>query len=453
MRRVRRLLTLGLVSLACMAVGTLPAVADHQPAAESLPTTTPVKHFIFLMQENHSFDNYFGTYPGADGIPEGTCMPVDSDDPAGRCVEPFHIGDSPITDLGHTARVFEGQYNAGENDGFVSAFTDEGDRTDQAMGYYDGRDIPYYWNVADNYVLFDRFFTSARGGSVWNHMYWIAGVPGSSADSIPVDGLPDVTTIFDRLEEAGVSWKFYVQNYDPTITYKTYVEHEDTGRNAQVVWAPLLALPRYVEDPELFSHIVSLDEYYDDLANGTLPAVSYIVPSGASEHPPGSIRAGERFVRTLHTALMRSSAWSSSAFLWAYDDWGGWYDHVVPPQVDEYGYGYRTPALLVSPYAKKGVVDSTLLDFTSGLAFIEENWGVEPLAERDERAESFTSAFDFEQAPREPVLVPDTREVVERPPSPTATIYASYALAPAMGLLVAAAVGVDSWRRRRAGAR
>jgi phospholipase C len=448
-RRLGRALIVVVLGLGGLLLGASTAFADHQTAAERLPTTTPVKHFIFLMQENHSFDNYFGTYPGADGIPDGTCMPDDPADPSAGCVRPYHIGDKPITDLGHTARVFDGQLNAGANDGFVSAFTAEGDRTDQAMGYYDGRDIPYYWNVADNYVLFDRFFTSARGGSVWNHMYWIAGVPGSTADSIPPEGLPDTPTIFDRLEEAGVSWTFYVQNYDPTITYKTYVENEDSGRNAQVVWAPLLALPRYVDDPELFSHIAPLDQYYDDLANGTLPAVSYIVPSGASEHPPGSIQAGERFVRTLHTALMRSSAWSSSAFLWAYDDWGGWYDHVVPPQVDEHGYGYRTPALLVSPYAKTGVVDSTPLDFTSGLAFIEQNWGVAPLAQRDAQAQTFLSAFDFDQEPREPQLVPDTRAQVAPLTSPTSTIYASYALAPAVALVVAAVGGLESWRRRR----
>ena len=121
---------------------------------------------------------------------------------------------------------------------------------------------------------------------------------------------------------------------------------------------------------------------------GTLPAVSYIVPAGASEHPPGRIQAGERFVRSLLNALASSSSWKDSAFTWTYDDWGGWYDHVKPPQVDRYGYGFRAPALLVSAYARRGHVDHTQLDFTSILKFIEENWNLKPLAARDAAANS-----------------------------------------------------------------
>ncbi len=318
------------------------------------------------------------------------------------------------------------------------------------MGYYDDRDIPYYWNVADEYVLFDRFFTSAGGGSVWNHMYWIAGVPGNpEGDSIPSEGFGDIPTIFDRLEAKGVSWKFYIQNYDSGITYRTYRTVDDANKGAQVVWAPVLAYERFLDDPRLFGKIVPLEEYYRDLSEGTLPSVAFMVPSGASEHPPGSVAAGERFVRTLHTALMRSSAWSSSAFLWTYDDWGGWYDHVVPPQVDPYGYGYRAPALLVSPYARKGHIDSTTLDFTSGLKFIENNWGVDPLAERDRNANDIVSAFDFSSPPRLPVLLADTREARETYVSRQSDIYRAYA-AGVLGPAGAIVLGVllTRWRRR-----
>ena len=175
-------------------------------------------------------------------------------------------------------------------------------------------------------------------------------------------------------------------------------------RGAQVVWVPLLAFPRFLDDPELFKHIVPIEEYYDDLANGTLPAVSYMVPSGASEHPPGSIAAGEAFVRTLVTSLQRSSAWSSSAFMWTYDDWGGWYDHVRPPSVDTYGYGFRAPLLIVSPYAKEGHIDHNTADFTSQLAFIERNWRIAPLTARDARAYPLGDAFDFSKGPRPPVI-------------------------------------------------
>jgi phospholipase C len=411
-----------------------PAPADS--AIERRATTTPIKHFITLMQENHSFDNYFGTYPGANGIPEGTCMPIEPDDPAQGCIQPFHIEDRAITDLGHSAGVFRAQYADGEMNGFVSVFARQGqENADQSMGYYDDRDIPYYWNVADSYVLFDSFFTSGKGGSVQNHVYWVAGQPGVPdpyRDSVPAEGW-DMRTIFDDLDEAGVSWKFYVQNYDPSINLR----NKGAGdKSAQVVWVPLLNFPRYLDDPEQMAKIVDLEQYYVDLAEGTLPEVAYIVPSGASEHPPGSIAAGEAFVRTLLNSLKRSSAWSTSAFVWTYDDWGGWFDHVPPPQVDEFGFGFRAPTLLVSPYAREGFVDSTVLDFTSILKFIQENWGLPPLAARDAAANNFLGAFDFDAPPRAPVLLGVSRTVVEPKRPNQVVVYAGYGSAIAFGVAV-----------------
>jgi phospholipase C len=403
----------------------------HQPR-------TPIRHLITLMQENHSFDNYFGSFPGADGPPTDACMPADLTDPAQGCVKPFHLAKRPITDLGHSREVFERQYRVGRMDGFVSAYRHEGLNGENAMGYYDDRDLPYYWNVADRYVLFDRFFTSAAAGSVWNHMFWVTGTPGNfQADLVPKGGFKDLPTIFDRLEEAGVSWKFYVQNYDPTINLRTANNPSKGDRVSQVIWVPPLLYARFLDNPKLSSHIVDLDEYFRDLRQGTLPAVSYVVPSGASEHPPGSIQAGERFVRGLLNALAASSAWSSSAFTWTYDDWGGWYDHVKPPKVDRYGYGFRAPTLLVSAYAKPGEVVHTQLDFTSILRFVEDNWNLKPLAERDANANSIADGLDFTQPPRPAEFIPAERapqgaaEAARRP-----VIYGAYGLA----LLFAAAL-------------
>lgn len=426
------------------------ALAAPAAGGAAVEPKTPIEHFIVLMQENHSFDNYFGTYPGADGIPEGTCMPRDPTEVNQTCVEPMHLGDRPVVDLDHNRETFLNQLRGGRMNGFVYASELAGKRHGAlAMGYYDDRDLPMYWNVADEYVLFDRFFSSAGGGSVINHMYWVTGSPGSrnGDDAIPARGWGDLPTIFDRLDEAGISWKFYVQNYDPRITYRT---RDLTDRGAQVVWVPLLAYARYIDDPRLASRIVDLNEYYDDLANGTLPAVSYMVPSGASEHPPGSIRAGQRFVRGLLNALMASDAWDTSAFLWTYDDWGGWYDHVRPPKVDRHGYGFRVPALLVSPYARKGHVDSTQLDFASVPKFIEENWGLRPLASRDRESRSMLSAFDFEQPPRKPHFLSTERNAVSLPPARRSVIYTAYSIAVAIpALLVSAAWISGRWSRRR----
>jgi phospholipase C len=180
-------------------------------------------------------------------------------------------------------------------------------------------------------------------------------------------------------------------------------------RSAQVTRVPLLAYARYVDDPRLAGHIVDLDQYYEDLRNDTLPAVAYIAPAAASEHPPSNIQAGQRLVRSLVTELMRSPAWPNSAFLLTYSNSGGWYDHVAPPRVDQDGYGFRVPALLVSPYARQGHVDRTELDFTSILRFIEDNYDLEPLTARDATANSIASAFDFSQPPRPPRFVTSQR--------------------------------------------
>ena len=373
------------MSRAALLVSIL-ALAGAAPAAAESRPTTPIEHFVVLMQENHSFDNYFGTYPGADGIPKGTCMPVGKR--SRPCVRPFRLGGLPVPDLGHDRRIHRIQYARGRMDGFVRAASIDRQTVDRSvMGYYDDRDLPFYWNVADEYVLFDRFFAATTDGSVASHMFWVTGTPGD-----PDGGFGDRATIFDRLDRRGISWKFYVEDYDPR-------------QPTQAVRVPLLNSARYVGDPKRFGRIVDLDEYYEDLRDGRLPQVAYIAPAGSSEHPPGRIGAGEALVKRLITALSMSSAWDTSAFMWTYDDWGGWFDHVRPPKVAGGTLGFRVPALLVSPYARRGYVDSTRLDTTSILRFIEDNWKLEPLAGRDARANSLAGAFDFSKAPRAPSIV------------------------------------------------
>jgi phospholipase C len=332
-----------------------------------------------------------------------------------------------MDDPDHSSETHRLQYNDGKMDGFVYALEQRLQDGRLAMGYYDDRDLPYYWNIADQFVLFDNFFSSVHGGSFDNHMFWAAAttvIP--TEEESEQDLLAKTPTIFDRLQEKGISWKFYVQNYDPELTYRT-VHLYPMNRASQAIWVPLLHFDRFLDDPELNSRIVHLDEYFDDLFDDTLPNVAFMVPSGPSEHPPSSLLSGQRFVRTLLQRLMQSDAWESSAFLWSYDDWGGWYDHVPPPKVDEHGYGFRVPALLVSPYAKRGFIDSTQLDYTSALKFIEENWGLEPLTERDAQANSFINAFDFTQPPRPAEFVPFERGGDEEKTEPRRdVIYIAY---------------------------
>lgn len=437
-----------LVLAAAPLLGLLTSATGAAAASRSHDPVTPIRHFVVLMQENHTFDNYFGTYPGADGLSSRVCMPTV---PTERtpCVHPFHIGNRSIVDLDHSESSATQDLDRGRMEGFVRAQNLRSGHGDQAMGYYDGSDLPFYWNMADRYVLFDHLFSSALGGSFLNHVYWVAAGAGNATQSVPLRGLR-VTTIFDRLQQAGVTWKFYVQNYDPGINYRTLPRLTNANRASQAVWAPLLDIPRFLDDPALHSHIVPLSDYYYDLHHGTLPAVAYIAPSGASEHPPGSLATGQRFVRGLVNELMSSSAWDSSAFMLAYDDWGGWYDHVRPPRRDAVGDGFRVPALLVSPYARQHFIDHRQLDFTSMLKFIEQNWRLRALTRLDATAGSIMNAFDFRQPPRRPAIIPLHRSLAG-PPSGAArdaVLYSLYGLGVAAAAAFIAAAALSPRRRR-----
>jgi len=434
----------------CAAVLGLALVAGSARAAAP---RTPIHHFITLMQENHTFDNYFGTYPGADGIPPGTCVPIDPRKGRKPCFKPFHIGSNSIAprDLDHSTATARLQYNDGRMDGFISALRRRNQDGRLAMGYRNGDDLPFYWNLADDYVLYDRFFSPAFGGSYLNHVYWATASPGGGIDRVPEEGLSNLPTIFDRLQKAHVTWKFYVQNYDPRLNYRTFKDFPG-NRASQVIWVPILNFARYIDDPAFMRHVVPLRQYFKDLDNGTLPEVSYIAPSGPSEHPPSNLASGEAFVRGLINGLMDSSSWRSSAFLLAYDDWGGWYDHVKSPQVDNFGYGFRVPAILVSPYARQGFVDSTTLDFTSILRFIEDNWGLAPLTRRDATAKSIAGGFDFAAAPRKASFVSAHRGPAEEEARVVRSrVYLLYLGALGLPVLIVVSAVVARMRRRRSG--
>lgn len=419
----------------------LPAATRRLAADPSTTTTTPVKHFVTVMQEMRSFDSYFGTYPGADGIPDDVCMPAPpaSGDP---CVEPFAIGNQRSRRLQDDRATFAAQYANGAMNGFVTAQSTRGVTNPLPMAHYDGNQLPYYWSLARNYVLFDRYFSSAGAGSAANHLFWVAATSGGST-SVPT-GSVDLTTIFDRLQDKGVSWKFYVQDYDPSVTGRTAA-----AGSTQVERVPLLGMSRFLDDPELARHIVPIDEYYDDLGRDELPAVAYIVPSGSSETPPASVTNGQAFVRNLVAGLKRSRAWSSSALMLSYADWGGWYDHVAPPQIDDVGLGFRVPALLVSPFARRGAIDHTQLEHSSIPAFIEANWGLAPLATRDRAATGLAGALDFTQRPRIPQLGLESGRSTAVEAGEVGIIYPAYGGAALLGAAVVVFAVVAGRRRRR----
>jgi phospholipase C len=419
------------------------AAVPGRATSHAAPTSTPIKHFIFLMQGGRSFDNYFGSFPGANGIPAGTCQPRSLGRQQHGCVRPFLLNRYQPPPLGASKTVIADQYNQGKMNGFVAAYQRQGRNGSLVMGHYDRRQLPFYWNAASRYVLFDQFFSSARYGIRANRSYWVsaADAPGGIG-AVPRGGYGKQPTIFDLLQAAGVSWKFYVEDYHPGETYRTASPANPETQTARV---PLVDYRRFTQDPVLARHIVGLSQYYRDLSDGTLPAVAYITSAaGDNERSARSMAAGQSLVRNLVTQLMESHYWDSSALLWSYDSSGGWFDHVRPPRTDHTVLGFRVPALLVSAYARHGQVNHTVLDYTSALKFIENNWRLPPLTSRDAQANTLASAFDFTAGPRPPAFIPAGPSALTDglpgsrplPAAPVAGIYVLYGGA-AVALVVA----------------
>jgi len=258
------------------------------------------------------------------------------------------------------------------------------------LSYYDWHEIPNYWDYARKYTLCDAFFSSVAGPSEPNHLYTVAarsgGLVNNPAPNLAgQDGVYTFPTMAELLEQSHVSWKYYDEKPDP---------HKHS------LWNPMPGFRQFQKSPALMSHLVGLDQFYADVKAGTLPEVCWIVPTARdSEHPPADSARGMRHVTDLVNAIMGSSAWKDTAIIVTWDDYGGFYDHVAPPAVDQYGYGPRVPTLVISPYAKPGAVCHTRLDFTSPLKLIEERYGLAPLATRDAGANDMLDCFDFHQKP------------------------------------------------------
>jgi phospholipase C len=440
---------------------------SHPPATAAPGDIHKIKHIVIIMQENRSYDTYFGTYPGGDGLPRTNsgAFSVCVSNPQGGCVQPYH--DSQDLNAGgpHGAQSAVADINAGRMDGFVAeqqrsganhcrgAFDPRcgsGSQPD-AMGYHDAREIPNYWQYAQDFVLQDHMFEPNASWSLPEHLFMVSGWSARCASSDPMScvnelerpqqlarrlgkrpgmgtapgGPPDYawTDLTYLLHKNHVSWAYYLaQGTQPDCQDdQMYCASQPQTRNVPQIWNPLPWFDTVKQDGEL-GNVEDISNFFTAAKAGTLPAVSWVVPNGAvSEHPPGLVSAGQAYVTSVINAVMRSPDWNSTAIFVSWDDWGGFYDHVVPPQVDQNGYGLRVPGLLISPYARKGYIDHQTLSFDAYLKFIEDDFlnasRIDPrtdgrpdprpdVRENASQLGNLLSEFDFSQAPRPPVLLP-----------------------------------------------
>jgi phospholipase C len=378
-----------------------------------------IQHIIVIIQENHAFDNYFGTYPGAIGIPANECMPTNSLNLSQGCVKPFLVTDptfpsnysnstiSMPNGFCHSYPCAEISWDQGKMDGFIKA-----SNTPLVMGYYNNQTIPYYWNLARNYTLDDMFFQSVLGYSLPNHWYAIAGrAPIESILYINQTELEstfylrdaaNITTIADLMERNGsISWKYY--------DFPFYVSY-NVSTVKYNLWNPFASQPRnYL--PENASHFVMRTQILTDIADRNLPNVSYVIPSTEiSEHPPYNITYGMYWTSSVIDAVMNSSYWNHTVIIVTWDDYGGEFDTISPPQVDHWGYGPRVPALVISPYSRSGYIDNTTYAFESILKLIEWRYNIPPLTKRDTIANNIVDSLNLNQTPARPHLIPLTNE-------------------------------------------
>ena len=459
-------MTLRVLVMAAVLIGALPVTAS---ASAPLGGLKKIKHIIIIMQENRSFDSYFGTFPGADGIPMKNGVPTDClPDPGALCVRPFH--DSNDAEYGgpHDAQAARRDINGGlmngevrtakrlcQNHSSTSPVRNDpfcfGKAPPDAMGYKTAADIPNYWAYAHHFVLQDHMFESVAGYSLPAHLYLVsewsaqcmtpgkpltcvnqADPPGQEGlGSLPIAKSQDFawTDLTYLLHKAGVSWGYFISNgtepdcEDPS---ESSCRQQLLGPKTSGIFNPLPQFDTVKQDRQL-GNIESVTNFYSEASAGTLPSVSWVIPNGQySEHPPALVSDGQAWVTSLINQVMAGPDWSSSAIFLTWDDWGGFWDHVVPPVVDENGYGPRVPGMLISPWARPGYIDHQDLSFDAYNKLIEDIFlgghGLNPTTDgrpdprpdvREDNPElgDLAREFDFNQTPLPPLPLPVLKRV------------------------------------------
>ena len=438
-----------------------PTAAVANPAVTGTLTAAreKIKHIVIIMQENRSFDSYFGTYPGADGIPASNGkFTVCVNDPAtGNCVYPFHDPADKNQGGPHGAAFAAADIDGGKMDGFIAqaetgkancAVTHAPDCGGgiNVMGYHDARELPNYWALAKYFVLQDHLFEPNASWSLPQHLFMVSewsakcskaddpmscinelDKPANPPDFNPKANLPNPdyawTDLTYLLFKNQVSWKYYVQTGTQPDCANDAADCPPVHQDAKTpgIWNPLPFFDTVKQDGQM-ANITDVTNFYKDAKSGSLPAVSWITPSQPNgEHPPALLSDGQAWTASLINAVEQGSDWGSTAIFLSWDDWGGFYDHVVPPTVDQNGYGLRVPGLVISPYARQGFIDHQILSHDAYVKLIEDLFlggqRIDPKTDGrpDRRPDVRENAaqlgdllkdFDFSQTPLKPLILP-----------------------------------------------
>lgn len=372
---------------------------------------TPIRHVVIIVRENHSFDNLFGRFPGADG----TTMARE-----GALVVPLNI--TPIhtdVDLGHAGNSVMQAMNGGRMNQFYREYRAIQDGVDVADSQYLPDEIPDYWAYARRYALADHFFSTVPASSFPNHLVTVTGqwlntynnprVPEGGFHSWGCDaGVRTVVqwsyrgesgstrpcfntaTLADEANAAGVTWKYYAP---PPGTFG-------------YIWSTLDAIRHIRYSPQWKANVLPTRDFIADVDGGHLPAISWLTTDlPTSDHPPASICNGQNWVAQQINAVMASTYWKSTAIIVTWDDFGGFYDHVPPPVSSGAPLGPRVPMIVISPYARPHFIDHTQYDFRSILKFVESTFNLPHMAVFDRGVNSLRGMLDFRQRPVRPLLI------------------------------------------------
>jgi phospholipase C len=376
-------------------VGLTGYLHGRRDLAVTLKPSGPIQHVVVIMQENRSFDNLFNGFPGADtvqsGMNNGVVVPL--------TVTP--LGNGP--DLDHTHTGWWKQWDGGKMDNFAT--------DGPAYSYISPSETAPYWTLAKEFTVGDRMFQSNTGPSFVAHQYMIAGQSAKASENpsggvwgcdakpdarVPLVGPKgtdrpgvypcfDYATMADLLDAKGVTWRYYAPG--PTT-------------DSFFILSAYQAIRHIRFGLDWTSDVISPEtQVLTDIANGKLAQVTWIVPSFNNSDHPGAPAQGPDWVASVVNAIGASKFWSSTTIFIAWDDWGGFYDHVPPPQTDDMGLGFRVPVIVAGPYAKRGYVSHVTHEASGFLRYMEEVFNLPTLGARDTTADDFRDCFDYNQTP------------------------------------------------------